>query len=392
MSQVVQDSIHAQPPRICLGFMALLDAAPLVVARERGFFAAQGLDVVLSRQSSWASLRDKVSAGLLDGGQMLAPMPLALALGLGAPATQVVSAMVLSRNGNGITLARRIAQQLPTHPDGDPLATAQALATVIRERGRPLRLATVYPWSSHQLQLLDWLAYAGLAPGDDIELTAIAPARMLEALREGVVDGCCVGEPWNSLAQHQGLGDLLVSGHEIWQNAPEKVLGMRADWVDAHPDLHQRLLMALVEACRWLDDPANHADLKGLLALPTWLDEAGAELAQITLGPFHPRIAQHFFRDQANFPWQSQARWLLDRLQHYGLCSELASGLAEATVETCIRPDLYRAAAHALGLDAPVIDGKTEGVHPQPFPVPGASGAVAVAGDALLGQSSFRWP
>ncbi|HCW92034.1 MAG TPA: nitrate transporter, partial [Marinobacter sp.] len=149
--------------RVRLGFVPLLDSAPLIMARELGLFDAEGLEVELSREGSWASMRDKIAFGLLDGGQMLAPMPLNMSLAADGPHTPIISAMVLSRNGNGITLSRDLYQQLVSpgiNPD-DPMATACRLIRIARERGEPVQLASVAPWSSHDLQLRDWLATAG---------------------------------------------------------------------------------------------------------------------------------------------------------------------------------------------------------------------------------------
>lgn len=378
--------------RVRLGFVALLDSAPLIVAREMGLFEAQGLEVGLSREVSWASLRDKVGAGLLDGAQMLAPMPLAASLGLGAPAMPITTSLVLSRNGNAITVSAALHRQLVAAgaTAKSPLASAQALARVARRATRPLRFATVYPWSCHYLQFRDWLAVAQLVPGEDLEMTAIPPSRMLDAFRKGEIDGCCVGEPWNSLAEIEGLGRILVAGHQIWQNAPEKVLGMRQDWAQQHPEMYRRLLVALLQACRWIEDPDNQGRLLRILALPPYLDRAAQQLQQGSRGLFHPRIQQHFFRDCANFPWLSQASWLASRMKHWGQID--ADADVESVVNQVYRPDIYRDAAQRAGLDAPVIDGKPEGRHLLPYTVAGVEGPLSVASDGLLGEQQYPWP
>ena len=225
--------LHKHPGfNVRLGFVPLLDSAPLIVARELGLFDAEGLDVELVREGSWASLRDKVSFGLLDGGHMLAPMPLSMSLATDRPKVPVVVGMVLSRNGNGITLSARLHHEL-THSATDlenPIATARALIRVARGRGEPIRLASVAPWSSHDLQLRDWLASAGPDAEQHVQIIPVSPIQMVDAFRSNTIEGCCVGEPWNSLLEYEKLGHILHSGHQIWQNAPEKVLGMRAAW------------------------------------------------------------------------------------------------------------------------------------------------------------------
>ena len=376
-----------QPEAVRLGFIPLLDAAPLIMALEEGFFEAEGLDVSLHRQPSWASLRDRVSVGMLEGAQMLGPMALASNIGLGAPVCRVVSPMVLSRNGNAITVRRTLYDQLMAtgYDLSQPMESARALASVVTDRSEPIRVAAVYAWSSHYLQLRDWLASAGLKPGGRIQLVTVPPPEMLTALASGSVDIACVGEPWNSLAEYHGVGHMLVSGSQIWQNAPEKVLGLREDWVRSHPDQVHRLLKAVIRSCRWLDDPANRERILEVLSAPDYLGEAIQPLGESGQTLFHPRIYQHFFRQNANFPWLSQAEWLLFRMEVWGQREEAS---APPDLESIFRPDLYRGAAAALGLDSPLMNYKSEGQHHHPFKVAGHRGPIEVASDRLINAES----
>ena len=382
--------LHKHPGfNVRLGFVPLLDSAPLIVARELGLFDAEGLDVELVREGSWASLRDKVSFGLLDGGHMLAPMPLSMSLATDRPKVPVVVGMVLSRNGNGITLSARLHHEL-THSATDlenPIATARALIRVARGRGEPIRLASVAPWSSHDLQLRDWLASAGPDAEKHVQIIPVSPIQMVDAFRSNTIEGCCVGEPWNSLLEYEKLGHILHSGHQIWQNAPEKVLGMRSDWTEQHDVMHRHLLRALLAACQWLDNPHNHRLLRDILARPEYLGEQINVLDNHPYSLFHPRLHQHFFRHSANFPWLSQAHWLATRLTLRG---QLGPGDG-AMVRQVVRPDLFRNAAASMGIDAPVIDSKTEGRHQLPFTLSGRYGPVDVASDRLLGEHLHDW-
>lgn len=366
-----------------LGYMPLLDAAPLIIARELGLFREQGLNVQLHREASWASLRDKLSVGALHGAQMLTPMTLAARMGLGAPPVPLTCAMVLSRNGNGITVSRALHDELLStgHDLSRPAMAARALAQCSGQRSKPLQVGIVYAWSSHYLQLMDWLETAGLRPGPGIEVITVPPHRMTGALARGDIDIACVGEPWNSLAELDGTGHLLVAGHQIWQNAPEKVLGMDSQWQQNNPQAHQRLLMALIQAGRWLDNPVNRPALMEVLSLPPYLDQVIAPLGRGGAALFHPRIQQHFFRQSANFPWLSQFRWLLERMIQRGQIPGQHSG---ALPEGLYRPDLYRQAASALGLDSPLSSEKTEGEHSHPFSVPGKEGPIEVSSDSLM--------
>ncbi len=368
---------------IRLGFIPLLDAAPLIMALEAGFFAEEGLEVSLYRQPSWSSLRDRVGVGMLDGAQMLGPMALAINMGLGAPPCPVVSPMVLSRNGNAITARRALYEQLTAtgYDLSEPSEAARALARVVDASHEPIRMGIVYAWSSHYLQLLDWLASAGLSPGPGLELVTVPPPEMMTALAYGSVDLACVGEPWNSLMEYHGLGQILATGCQVWQNAPEKVLGVRRDWADANPEKLQALMRAVIRCCRWLDDPVNRELVHRILVHPGYLGNAIDPLGDQGQWLFHPRVHQHFFRQSANFPWLSQAEWLLSRMR---LRSPGDQVLGSPDLNSIFRPDLYREVAESLGLDAPAMDYKDEGEHRQPFVVDGAHGQVEVASDALI--------
>ncbi|MGM0450256.1 MAG: ABC transporter substrate-binding protein [Pseudomonadota bacterium] len=372
---------------IRLGFIPLLDAAPLIMALEAGFFAEEGLDVTLHRQPSWASLRDRVGVGMLDGAQMLGPMALAINMGLGAPPCPVISPMVLSRNGNAITARRALYEQLAaTGFDlSEPSEAARALARVVASSDEPVRLGIVYAWSSHYLQLLDWLASAGLSPGPGLELVTVPPPEMMTALAYGSVDLACVGEPWNSLMEYHGLGQILATGCQVWQNAPEKVLGVRRDWADANPEKLRALMRAVIRCCRWLDDPVNRELVHRILVQPGYLGSAIEPLGDRGQWLFHPRVHQHFFRQSANFPWLSQAEWLLSRMRLRSQGDRVSDTPA---LDSIFRPDLYREVAESLGIDAPVMDYKDEGEHRQPFVVEGVQGQVEVASDALIAAGS----
>lgn len=382
--------LHKHPGfHVRLGFVPLLDSAPLILARELGLFDAEGLDVELVREGSWASLRDKVSFGLLDGAQMLAPMPLSLSLAEDRPQVPIVTGMVLSRNGNGITLANRLHRSLIDSgiKADDPIATARQLIRIARERGEPIRLASVAPWSSHDLQLRDWLASAGPQATAHVQIIPVSPVQMVDAFRSGAIEGCCVGEPWNSLLEYQKLGHILHSGHQIWQNAPEKVLGMRADWSGQHQAMHQHLIRALLAACRWLDNPDNHGILRDILARPDYLGRQIEVLDNHPFSLFHPQLHQHFFRNSANFPWISQAHWLATRLILRGQLG----GISGKALRNIVQPELFRKAAASMGIDTPTIDGKTEGRHRLPFTISGRYGPVNVSSDSLLGDQLHDW-
>ncbi|MCE9661917.1 ABC transporter substrate-binding protein [Halomonas sp. M5N1S17] len=289
--------MHTTPElnHLTLGFVPLLDAALLVIARERGFFSEQGVEVSLSRENAWSTLRDKVAAGLLDGAQMLSPMPLAMSLGLERAPCDTLAPITLSRNGNAIVLSESLCQQSGAALGSDPADSALAVGAWLgQQRGphRP-RLAMVYPFSCQHYLLREWLSLGGLDPDRDVELVVLPPPRMVAALSEGQIDGFCAGEPWGSLAAHQGVGQLMASGAQLWPDHPEKVLGVTRSWAHHYPATLAALIRALVAASDWLaDSPDNRRQALEWLALPPYLDRSVSHLDTLPLGaaPIHQRL------------------------------------------------------------------------------------------------------
>ncbi|MCG6659312.1 ABC transporter substrate-binding protein [Halomonas campisalis] len=281
-------------PHLTLGFIPLLDAALLIIAREYGFFAEQGLEVTLSRENTWSTLRDKVAAGLLDGAQMLSPLPLAMSLGLERAPCDTLAPVTLSRNGNALVLSTALADACGAAGGTPPRASARALAAWLAEhpRRRP-RLAMVYPYSCQHYLLREWLALGGLDPDRDMELVVLPPPRMVATLREGAIDGFCVGEPWGSLAEHDGVGQIVAGGADLWPDHPEKVLGVTRSWARRYPATLTALIRAVVAASQWLATAPDHQrQARDWLALPPYLDRSVGHLDDLRLNsaPLYQRL------------------------------------------------------------------------------------------------------
>lgn len=387
-----------------LGFVALTDCAPLVIARELGFFEEFGLNVELVREASWASIRDKVIFGLLDGAQMLSAMPIAATLGLDGNQKSMLTGCCLNLNGNAITLSTKLHERLLAVDSSLPQTGAADYAWRLRQvieadqrDGRPpLRFAHVFPTSNHHYQLRYWMASAGIDSDRDVELLVIPPARMVEHLRAGSIDGCCVGEPWNSFAVMANVGHLLVTGHEIWNNSPEKVLGVTAEWQQQHPASHHALLKALLLACDWLDQPRHRRQAATILARPEYVD-APVEVIEMALtGHFRTGLNEPaitcgdfivFNRYAANFPWVSHAEWLLAQMYRWGQL-EWPVNLRQLA-EQVYRPDLLRAAAAELSLTMPNIDRKIGGAHAGHWLLSEAATPLLMGPDHLLDNGYF---
>lgn len=357
-----------------LGIVPLTDCAPIAVAHELGFFRKWGLDVSVSREPSWANIRDKVAAGVLDGAQMLAALPLAATLGLGGVAKPMVAALSLDLNGNAITLSsalwREILSANPAAAVQRPL-TAGALRPVIARRqmigARRLVFAAVFPFSAHNYLLRYWLDSAGIDPDSDVELVVVPPPLMVAKLEARHIDGFCVGAPWDQRAVELGIGRLAITSRDIWTNHPEKVFGVTREWADRHPCTHRALMAALIEACRWLDEPEHRAEAARILATRGYVDLPEDIVARSLTGtvkygpdeaPRHVPDFHVFARHAANFPWRSHALWTLTQMRRWGQIGGEVD--LHAIAAAVYRPDIYREVAAALGLACPSVDHKRE--------------------------------
>ena len=306
-----------------IGFIPLTDCAPLVVAKEKGFFEKYGLEeVTLNREPSWKAIAKGISTGRLDAAQMVAGMPLTLTMGAGNnPPVPVVTALTLSRNGNAITLSKRFYDQ-------GVRTLADFKAAIQETPDKVHNLGMVYPSSMHNLMLRYWLASGGIDPDLDVALTVIPPPQMFSNLKAGSIDGYCVGEPWNSRAVHEGLGFVIATDMELWPGHPEKVLGVREDWANKYPQTHIALVKALLEACQYCDDLRNREEILGLLTQDEYVGSAPEYTRPGFIDPYNrgtdeapqliPRYNQ-FYIDKTNYPDQSEGLWLLTQLARWGL-------------------------------------------------------------------------
>ena len=252
------------------GYIALLDAAPLIIARDKRMAAEEGIALELSREISWANIRDRVAIGHFDVAQMLAPLPVAVSLGLAPLKAAMIAPMALGFGGNAISVSSELWSEMTeagAPSNGDPLATGGALNTVIARRAKsgapPLTFATVHSFSSQHYELRYWLSAS--SRHHDINLIVLPPPLMPDALAAGSIDGFCAGEPWSSVAAKTGAGRIVTTKSAIW-TGPDKVLGMKREWADRNPDTLDRLLRALQRAAEWCDQPNHREELIALLA------------------------------------------------------------------------------------------------------------------------------
>lgn len=353
---------------IPVGFIPLVDAAPVIVAQEMGFAAEEGISLDLRRAPSWSSLRDMLSFGQVDAAHMLSTLPVAGALGLGGTSTPLSAVSVLSMNGNVIGVSRDLEQRLRARSFSfdfhDALAAGRAL---LQASTAPLRIGVPFPFSMHAELVHYWLNAIDAEKMGNIEIRTVPPPLMTEALQAGEIDAFCVGEPWGSRTVEKGVGALLLPGTAIWSFAPEKVLAVRRDWAETERSLLNRLIRATWRAGRWLAQEGSIILATELLSKPAYLDLPPEIIERSLSGRIvissvgEERVADRFIAfsgGAASFPWRSQAEWIGQQLaDRAGLDPAQSRKRARAV----FRSDLYRAALDGTGADMPGASSKLEG-------------------------------
>ena len=389
--------------RLTLGIIPLTDCASLVIAREKGLFAKYGLDVTLSKEASWANIRDKVAFGELDGAHMLAGMPIATSIGIGAVQKPTITAFSMNLNGNAITVSEELYQRMSA-ADPEAMASrpisARALKKVIEQdqaAGRePMTFAMVFPVSTHNYEMRYWMASAGIDPDKDIRLIVIPPPQMVANLESRNIDGYCVGEPWNAHAVSAGIGRTLITNYEIWNNNPEKVFAVNKDWHDAHPNTHRALIQALIEASEWADKAENREELAHIICHPDYVNAPEEVVRMSMTGTFQYGKDESpepmpdfnvFSRYAANYPWRSHAKWFITQMYRWGQIDR-ALDIAKAAAEI-YRPDIYRDAAHKIGRLAPFLENKVEGIHDGGWTLDDSDAPIAMGADRFLDGHIF---
>jgi nitrate/nitrite transport system substrate-binding protein len=343
--------------KLDVGFMPLIDAAPLIAAVRLGLDRKHGLQLRLHRQASWAAVRDRLLSGELDAVHTMAPLVYGVQTGIGGPRADLAILLGLNRNGQAITLSPALAAR---HAAGEPLP--DLLRTLPR---RPV-FAQTFPTSTHALWLYYWLAAQGVDPMRDIDVVTLPPPAMPQALAAGELDGFCAGEPWGAQAEAIGAGRRVITSGRIWPGHPEKVLACRRDFAALQPDTAQALTMTTLEACRWLDEPEHHREAVAWLAAPEAIGLPVERLAACLVGSgnvvpgdgWADEALRFHAGGEANFPWLSDGRWFLRQFRRWGWLPETDNPAADDWLQDVHRLQTYRQAARALGIAVPESDSR----------------------------------
>ncbi|MEP2641831.1 ABC transporter substrate-binding protein [Roseobacter sp.] len=382
---------------LSVGFIPLVDAAPLIVAQEMGFAAQEGISLDLRSAPSWSSLRDMLSFGQVDAAHMLSTVPVACAMGVGGGGTPLAAVSVLSVNGNVVGVKRELEDRLRDNGYTFDFKDARAAGLALTQASNgPLRIGVPFPFSMHAELIYYWLAALGSAARDQIQIKTVPPTLMAEAIAAGEIDAFCVGEPWGSRAVERGQGALLLPGAAIWNFAPEKVLAVRQDWADTEQSLLFRLIRSVWRAGRWLAEEGSTLLAAELLSRPQYLDLPPEMIERALTGQLTINAAGaerrtdqflEFNRGAANFPWRSQAEWIGHQMALRTGADPAGARIAAAGV---YRSDLFRAALEGTSADLPGASSKIEGALGDDTAVASAGGRVILCRNQFFDGRTFE--
>ncbi|MFO0213501.1 MAG: CmpA/NrtA family ABC transporter substrate-binding protein [Pseudanabaena sp.] len=355
-----------------LGFIALTDAAPLSIAKEKGLFAKYGMkDVEVLKQASWGTTRDNIAlgsdAGGIDGAHILTPMPYLLTEGKITNGKKVPMYILarLNTNGQGISIANEF-KELKIALKSDSLKESFAK---IKSGGKDVKCAVTFPGGTHDLWMRYWLAANGVDPDKDVSTIVVPPPQMVANMKAGNMQAFCVGEPWNArlVAQNSGYS-ALVTG-ELWKDHPEKAFSLRADWVDKNPKAAKALLMAVLEAQIWCEKPENKEEMCKIVGADKWFKVPAPEILGRQQGKIdygdgrtvdNPDISMKFWKDAASYPFKSHDLWFVTEDMRWGYFD--ADTDAKKLVDKVNREDLWKEAAKAIGEEAAIPKSTSRGI------------------------------
>lgn len=336
-----------------IGFIPLTDCASVVMAAALGFDKKYGIKIVPTKEASWAGVRDKLVNGELDMAHVLYGLIYGVHLGVAGPKKDMAVLMTLNNNGQAITLSKKLAEA--------GAVDAGSLAKVMQKDKRDYTFAQTFPTGTHAMWIYYWLAAAGVNPMKDAKVITVPPPQMVANMRVGNMDGFCVGEPWNHRAIIDGIGITAATTQDIWQDHPEKVLGTTGDFVKKYPNTARAVIMAVLEAGRWIDASlSNKQKMAETIADKAYVNTSVDAINQRILGRYQNGLGKtwddphhmKFFNDgQVNFPWLSDGMWFLTQHKRWGLIKEHPDYLGVARQINQVA--LYKSAASALGVAVP---------------------------------------
>ena len=335
-----------------VGFIPLTDCAPIVVAAEMGFDKKYGIKIVPSKEASWAAIRDKTVNGELHASHVLYGLVYGVQMGIGGQQKDMAVLMTLNHNGQGITLSNQLKDK--------GVKDGKSLKRVMQNENRDYTFANTFPTGTHSMWLNYWLAANGIDPIKDVKTIVVPPPQMVANMRIGNMDGYCVGEPWNARAIYDKVGYTVATSQDIWVDHPEKVLGTTAEFVAKNPNTARAMVMAILEACKYIEATENRAKVAELISQKAYVNAPKEVILGRFIGDYDNGIGKKwkdanfmkFYEDgKVPFPYLSDGMWFLTQHKRWGMLKSDPDYLAIA--KKVNRIDIYTEAAGALGISVP---------------------------------------
>ena len=327
-----------------IGFIPLTDCASVVIASVMGFDKKYGIKIVPSKEASWAGVRDKLVNGELDASHVLYGLVYGVQLGIGGPKKDMAVLMNINHNGQAISLSNQLKAKGAV--DG------ASLAALIKKEPREYTFAQTFPTGTHAMWLYYWLGAYGVNPFTEVKNITVPPPQMIANMRVGNMDGFCVGEPWNARAIRDNVGFTVSTSQDVWKDHPEKVLGTTAEWVAKYPNTARAMIMALLDASKYIDDMKNRSQVAKIIAEKSYVNTDFDSIEDRMLGQYDngngkkwqdPNYMKFYNEGTVNFPYLSDGMWFLTQHKRWGLLKEDPDYLAVAKKVNQI--ELYKQAA-----------------------------------------------
>jgi len=353
-----------ETPQVRIGIIALTDCSSIVIGYEKGFFKEQGLEVTVSKEASWAVIRDKLQLGENQATHILYGMPYASTMGLfGAPVKPMIIPWVLNYNGQAITLNNDLKDKGVRTP-----ADLKKLLNTEKAEGKSSRtFAMTFPPGTHAMWIRYWLGAGGIDPDKDVSLITIPPPQMVANMKVGKMDGFCVGEPWNARAIADNIGFTATTTQAIWLNHPEKVCAFTTEFAEKNPKTVKAVLKALHQASVFIDKLDNRSEVADIVSRPAYINCPKEIILGRLLGKYDHGDGggehedpdyMRFFERGVNFPWKSHGIWWMSQFRRWGMVKGVPD--YKKIVDQVHRPDIYREVAKEVGIEAPTEDLKPE--------------------------------
>jgi nitrate/nitrite transport system substrate-binding protein len=351
-----------ETPKVRIGIIALTDCSSIVMAHELGLFKKHGIESTISKEASWAVIRDRLTLGDNQATHMLLGIPYAATMGLqGSPVKPMIVPCYLNRNGQAITLTKALLDK--------GVKTPQQLKPLVLEakaKGSPMTFAMTYPPGTHAMWMRYWLASGGINPDRDVSLITIPPPQMVANMKVGKMDGFCVGEPWNARAIADGIGFTVVTTQQMWKDHPEKVLAFTEEFAAKNPKTVKAVVRAIVEAGQWIDKLENRPRMAEVVSQPQYINTTKEIILGRMLGDYDygdgrkekDKYYMTFYDRFATFPLKSHGVWWLSQFRRWGMVKEPPD--YKGLVDRVHRPDIYREVAREMGIETPREDMKKE--------------------------------